>query len=402
MRDSSPPGSPVDDRPPVRTTGAQLTRIGLLLSLVVLVLGSLLFARYDWTGIPLSRSPERDVKVVSDSCTEIIEPYTTESGRVVGPVVVDEMQYMALVKYYRGTPRADLQVVCLYDPFTFRSGTSWIAHWLPFEEGVSLSLVNLSGTLLALWFLLLTLRALGHRPRVVLACGALFAVSWNVLFFGAAILVDATVVALVALGAYLLALRRPWLLCPILLLGYPIKETVGILVPVVLVWAFQEYRAGRRTLVAAAAPAVTAAVCFVVGVAFWRGALPAPDAAWPVTPNLSSLGWNMGNPFGLLALLLGAAPYVVLAFLGYRVRARAEGWFAGLVDWAVVGVVIALGINFWAFITVKTSPRLFWIGIPFCLVLAARWLAEGRAADRLGSLRLPAALVGPPEPEPAG
>ncbi|MFZ4516921.1 MAG: hypothetical protein ACOYOP_00920 [Microthrixaceae bacterium] len=372
-------------------------RIGLLLSLVVVALGSLLFGRYDWTGIPLARNPATDIKVVSERCTAQIQPYTTESGRVVGPIVIDEQQYMALVQYYRGVPRDQLQIGedhCLFDPFTFRSGTSWIAHWLPFEEGLSLSIVNLSGTLLALWFLLLTLRALGYSPRVVLTCGALFAVSWNVLFFGAAILVDATVVALVALGAYLLALRRPWLLCPVLLLGYPIKETVGILVPVLFVWAFQEYRAGRRTLARAAAPAVVAAACFVVGVAFWRGALPSPDAAWPVTPNLSSMGWNLGNPFGLIALLVGAFPYVVLAFLGYRVRARAEGWFHGLIDWAVVGVVIALGINFWAFITVKTSPRLFWIGIPFCLVLAARWLAQGRAGDSLERLRLPASLVG--------
>ncbi|MFM7070097.1 MAG: hypothetical protein ACKOYM_11645 [Actinomycetes bacterium] len=377
------------DRTALPTSTKQLRGIGAVLTLVVVVLGSLMFGRYDWTGLPLVRTSNTAVKVVSARCTERIHPYRTESGRVVGPIVVDEQQYLALVAYYRGVPRAELQVNCLYDPFTNRSGTSWIAHWLPFEEGLALGIVNTVMTVLALWMVLLGLRAAGHEPKVVLAGGLLFAVSWNTVFFSSAILVDSGVVALIALSWYLLVSKRPWWVWPIMLLGYPIKETVGIVVPVTVVWAWNEYRAGRRSALAAAGPAIAAAVAFVVGVAYWRGALPAPDAAWPVKPNVAAVLWNLGNGFGFVALALGALPLVVLSFWGYRVRARTDGWWSALIDPAAVGVLLAMGINFWAFITVKTSPRLFWIGFPFAVPLAARWLSQGRPWERLQRVRVP-------------
>lgn len=361
-------------------------RIGLALSVVTLLVGSVLFARYDWTGLPLIRAPQTDVKAVDENCTEIIQPYTTESGRVVEPVVSDEMQYMAMVLYYRGVPRSELQVQCFYDPWVYRSGTSWVASLLPLEEGLALGVVNAAMTLVGLWFVLLALRAQGRSARAILLGGLLYAVSWNVFFFGAAVLVDASVVAAVAVCWYLLCRDRPWLVWPVLLLGYPLKETVGVVVPVMAAWAWQEYRSGRRTLVGAGAPLAVASVAFVVGVLFWRQALPTPDAAWPVTPNLGSVAWNLGNPTGLGALLLGAGPLVLLSFLAYRVRARAEGWFTALIDPATVGVVVVLGVNFWSLITVKTSPRLFWIAFPFAISLAAGWFDQGRPREWLDRL----------------
>ena len=377
---------------PVVATGTFL-RIGALLTLAVLVVGSIHFARYDWTGLPLDRVPVTATKVVSERCTENIKPYTTESGRVISPVVVDEQQYLNLVRYYRGVPEKDLQLTCLYDPFTFRSGMSWIAHWLPFEEGLSLGITNTVMTLLGLWLILLALRAQRFGARTILAVGLAVAVSWNVLFFGTAVLVDSGAVAAIALCWYLLAIRRPWFVWPVLLLGYPLKETVGIVVPVILVWAWTEYRAGRRSLVSAAAPAVAAAVAFVVGVGVWRQVLPAPDAAWPVTPDISNFLHNLGDVISLGAFVVGAGVLLIPALLAFWRKLRSDGLVAAVVDPAVIGVLTALGICFWSFITVDLTPRLFWIGFPFAATLTARWLADGRPAEWLGRLRLPTALT---------
>ncbi|UDY34108.1 hypothetical protein [Dermatobacter hominis] len=358
-------------------------RIGLLLTLVVLVLGSLNFARYDWTGLPINRAPMTATKEVSASCVEQIQPYTTNSGRVVAPVVVDEQQYMNLVEYYRGVPVEDLQLNCLYDPFTFRSGTSWVAHFLPVEEGLALGLTNTAFTLLGVWLVLFALRAQGFSARAVLAAGVVFAVSWNVLMFGTGILVDSSVVAAIALCWFLLAIRRPWFVWPVLFLGYPLKETVGIIVPVILVWAWTEHRDQRRSLGRAFAPAIAAAVAFVVGVAVWRQVLPASDAAWPVTPNIQNTVHNLTDVISLGAFVVGVGPFVVPAFLAYLREARRTGWIRAVVDPAVVGVVVALGICFWSGITVDVTPRLFWIGTPFAATLVARWFSEGRPEEWL-------------------
>ena len=62
---------------------------------------------------------------------------------------------------------------------------------------------------------------------------------------------------------------------------------------------------------------------------------------------------------------------------------------AALTDPATVGVIMALGICGWTLITVDLTPRLFWIGYPFAVTLAARWLSDGRPAERLAALRIP-------------
>ncbi|MHB1139615.1 MAG: hypothetical protein ACYC2O_11705 [Microthrixaceae bacterium] len=375
------------------TSRRSMVVIGLVLTVATLLLGSVRFARYDWTNLPLDRAPLTAERQVGPDCLEQIHPYTTVSGRVISPVVVDEQQYLALVEYYRGTPVEDLQVTCFYDPFTNRSGMSWIAHWIPGDEGVALGITNTLMLLAALWLVLLSLRAQGSRPRSVLAAGVLYAVAWNPFFFGTGVLVETGVVAALALGWYLLTLRKVWWVWPILLLGYPLKETIGILVPVVWVWCWREYRVGRRTLAGALAPALVATIAFVVGVVFWRQQLPQPAAAWEVTPDLGDLFTNLFDLVSLASFAIGVLPLLVPAFLQYRRGVAQQGWIVALFDPAVVGVLGALGICGWAFITVDLTPRLFWIGFPFAVSLAARWFDAGRPAEWLEERRIPERLL---------
>jgi hypothetical protein len=382
-------------------TRNQFIATGLVLSLAVVVLGSVRFARYDWHGLPLERAPMERVVEVSERCTEVIRPYFTESGREIGPVVVDEQQYLALVAYFRGVPVEDLQVECLYDPFTNRSGMSWIAHWLPFEEGLSLGIVNLAAMLLATWFVVAALRAQGFTPRVVVAASTLFAVGWNTFFFASGLLIETGVLALIAVAWWLLAIRRPWFVLPIVLLGYPIKETIGLLVPVVAAWAWQEHKAGRRSTTELLALVVGVGLCFVAGVAYWRGALPQPDAAWEVTPNLTAVLHNLVELVSLLSFVVGVVPVYGPALLCFVRMVRRDGWWSSVVDPAVVGSALAVGIAGWSFITVDFTPRLVWIGFPLAASLTARWLTEGRPADLLDRLPMPAALAGP-SPAAAG
>ncbi len=376
-----------------RASVASVLRIGLLLTLVVLAIGSLKFARYDWSGLPLDRTPGTAVEVVDAGCTERVHPYVTESGRVVGPIVVDEQQYLNLVELYRGVPRSDLQLACLYDPFTFRSGTSWIAHFLPFEEGLALGVTNTFMTVLGVWSILFALRAQGFSSRVVLAVGVLVAASWNVLSFGTGLMVDPSVVAAVALCWLLLAMRRPWFVWPVLLLSYPLKETIGIVVPVLFVWAWREHRDRGEGIASAFAPAVAGAVAFVVGVAVWRQLLPAPDAAWPVTPDVSDLAHNLTDVVGLGAFALGVAPFLVLSVLSYRREALRSGWVAAAVDPAVAGVLLALGVSVVSAVTADLTARHFWTGVPFAATLSARWFSGGRPREWLEGLRRGGAVI---------
>jgi len=396
MSASVKPGAPEQS-----TSLSTLVRIGLILTLLVLLVGSVRFARYDWTGLPINRGSPGTERQVGD-CLERIGTYRTESGRIVDKIVVDEQQYLALVAYYRGTPLEDLQVACLYDPFTNRSGTSWIAHWLPVEEGLALGLVNTAMTVLGLWFILLALRRQGIGPPAILATGLLVALSWNTFYFGTGLLIDSGVVAAVALCWYLLCANRPWLVWPVLLLGYPLKESLGIVVPVLAVWSWNEWRSGRRSPAAAAAPALAGAVAFVVGVFFWRASLPEPGAAWEVTPDLADVLANAGDVISLMSFAVGVGPLLVPSILVWSQRRRTSGLVGATIDPATIGVLLGIGLCAWSFITVDLTPRIFWIAFPFAASLTAVWFSHGRPAaflERRALVRTLAGAVAVPEAE---
>lgn len=375
----------------VRAGVGSVVRIGLVLTVVMVAIGSLNFARYDWSGLPLHRTPTTAVREVGTDCTERIRPYTTESGREVGPIVVDEQQYLNLVERYRGVPRSDLQLACLYGPFAFRSATPWMAHLLPLEEGLALGITVSAMTVAGLWLVLFALRAQGFSARVILVTGAIVAVSWNVLLFGSGLLIDSSVVAAIALCWLLLALRRPWLVWPVLLVGYPFKETIGIVVPVLAAWAWTEHRDRGKPLAAAFSPAVAGAVAFGAGVLMWHRLLPTPDATWPMTPDPGIVVSNLTDAVGLVGLVLGAGPFLVPAYGELRRELHRSGPAVVATDPAVVGVLMAIGVTSWSLVAGDLTPRLFWIGVPFAATLVARWFSDGRPRvwlDRAERFRL--------------
>ncbi|MEI2638658.1 MAG: hypothetical protein V9F03_06645 [Microthrixaceae bacterium] len=371
-----------------RVSSSVTIRIGLVLTLAFAVIGSVRFARFDWTGLPLDRAPITSERQVGD-CLEKIKPYVTESGRVIKPVVVDEMQYLALVEHFRGVPDSELQVTCLYDPFTFRSAISWVAHWLPFDEALSLGLTNSFLTIVSIWLVVLTLREQKFTPRVIFAAGALYTVSWNLFYFGSVLLIDPGVVVALTLSWLLILKKRPWFVLPILALGYPLRDTFVIMIPVIWAWCWAQYRDEQRSRFECVSIAASSALVFFVSIPIWRAVLPQPAAAWEVTPDLTDVISNLGDPIGLMSFAVGVLPLALPSWFVFKRTRASKGWMAALTDPATVGVIMALGICGWTLITVDLTPRLFWIGYPFAVTLAARWLSDGRPAERLAALRIP-------------
>lgn len=368
-------------------SGRTAVKVALVLSLGVLLLASIRFARFDWTGIPLERGRAVQERVVSSECTEYIRPYTTSSGRTISPVSVDDQQYLSMVDLFSGTPRDELHVTCLLAPFTNRPALPWVAAMLPFDEAVSLGLVNLAMTLVATWAVVFTLRAQGVGVRATAMVGALFAISWNTLFFSSAMLVDAGVVALVAVGWLLLALRRPWWVAALLLASYPLKETAALLLlPPLVAWLAHEVVEGRRSKASAAAcaaAAVLASVASYVAASVW---FLDSDATWELAPSIGSFVNNVLAPVGVVTFLAGTAPLYVPALLRMRDRLRDVGWRTVAVEPAVVGVLVTLALLFWVTLAADLSSRFAWVGAPFAASLAAEWFEHGRPAAWLAGL----------------
>lgn len=373
-----------------RVSTRQFVRIGLAVSLVAIVVGSVQFARYDWTGIRFQRSPDSVDRTISEDCHEEIRPFVTSTGRIIAPSALDEQQYVSMIDRFRGS--TDLQVECFYEPFTDRAAVPWLASQLPVEDALSLGLVNTAFLLAGTWFVLAALVAQGFRARVVLAVGLLLTANWVVFAFGTSLLIESAPFAVLALCWLLISQRRWWWVVPVIAVGVLLKETAVLALPPLWIALLPaSARAGglvRRVLPALAATAA-ALVAYLV-----RGAFgPEPGAAWPTGIDLGLLSFNL-TPTGLGVLVLGLAPLLVPALLWFRRRVGEVGWVEASLDPAVVGVVAGLGLLGWILITADLSPRFFWPCFPFAATLAARWCSEGRAAERLERLPMPRALVG--------
>lgn len=381
----------------VPTGGAVAVRIALVLTLLVLVLASVRFARFDWSGLPLDRQPVTVVREVSGDCVERIEPYETSSGRTISPVTVDEEQYLSMVAYYRGARLDELAVTCQLDPFVRRAATPWLAHLLPGDEGVALGTVNLLSVLIATWATVFALRAQQHRARVIAVVGTLFAVGWNTFFFGSAVLTDAGGVALVAVCWLLLCLRRPWWLWPVLLVSYPVRETAAVVVLGILAaWTLAELRAssarpagGHRSTAAVLAPFAAAVAAALASVVIARAWFLEGEATWNLGPSVGAFTNNLFGPVGIASFLIATVPLFLPALLAARDRIRADGWTATLGEPAVVGVVLTAGLCAWVSLAADLSPRFAWIGFPVAASLAATFFDHGRGSELVERLPVP-------------
>lgn len=353
--------------------------IAVVLSIGVLVVGSVRFARLDWSGLPLTRAPIAQDRIIDAECSVHLRPYVTASGRTISPVTVDEQQYLAMVQALKGVPRNQLQVGCLLAPFATRTAVPWLASLLPFDEAVGLGVVNLVMTLIATWAIVLTLRAQGAGVRPTAVVAGLFAVSWNTFMFGSALLVDAGAVALVALCWLAVASRRPWLVPAVLLVSYPVKETVALVVLVPLAaWCWNEVRSSRRTSAGAVGLIGTAALATLVSFAAADRWFLDARSVWPLSPSTDALIDNLLSPVGLVAFLIGVVPLFGPALLVIRRRLDGSRWFDVVSDPAVAGVAVTALLLVWVTLAADLSARFGWVGMPYAASLAVIWFDSGR------------------------
>lgn len=367
----------------------QIVRVGVALTLIVLVLASVRFARYDWTGIPLGLLPDTVEREVSEDCTEEVGTFVTDRGRTIQPVSVDDEQYMSMVAMFRGADRGELQSECLYSPYVSRFAQPFLASLLPLDEAAALATINLLCMLIAVWAMLLALRAQGVSPRVLVAVGVLFALNWNTLFSSSVIMTDPGILAAVTVGWWLVVSRRLWAALLLVAVAVPVRETVLALVPVLLAAGFQQYRHDRDILRFGAYVAACLVIP-VVALVGWGLLAFGADANWGSAPRLSVALFNLGTP-SIVTVFIAGAPLYLPAYLQLRDRVRGTGVLRATTEPAAAGVLVATALCLWALGSADMSPRFLWVGFPFAAAMTADWLGQGHLRslmDRLAPERL--------------
>lgn len=313
--------------------------------------------------------------------------YDGELDRDIGAVSFDVYEYHAYVEHFRG----DFDRYPIYGPWRWRLVPSWVAAWTPIDNpadayaAVSLAMLVLGGAALVA-----AAARNGFGPRRQMATGALYAVSFPLLWYGTSGYVDGSVVAALCVALYLVQSRRWWLFLAFLPVGLLVKETFIIIVPVAATYLWARASSRRDWL-----PLTLGAIGVVA--ATWIGirlALTTPRTLdW--MPRWHRWGWNISRPEAIGSFLLTCGVIVPLALYGARKliveRERSpesRDAFARNLH-LVVGLAMGLAVAFHGFITAYADGRHAWTTYPFATILAvmagSEWLARRRNATPVGS-----------------
>lgn len=303
--------------------------------------------------------------------------FVTAEGDGYLQLVTDHVEYFRLVEHYAGTgPAPDTA------PFTGRIVAPWLAAQLPLSAPVALAVVDLLMLGVGLASLLLLLRSWGISRPVLALSAAAYALSFPVLWYGAANWVDPASVGLIGL-CVLAAYRRWWLGVLALVPAVLTKESalVCVLFGVALELARPGSTPRRIRLARAGAWLAGAAVSWWLLAALTIDS-PVVFAPW-VPGNLDVLvdvvAVNMRNLGGLSHVFMtGFVPLAILA--GVWVTRRRWPIPRHVLVPLLAGALGALALSALALVGALWDGRLIWATYPFLLPIGAWMLEDQRRA----------------------
>lgn len=294
--------------------------------------------------------------------------YDGELDRNIKAVSFDVYSYHAYVEHFRG----DFDRYPIYGPWRWRLVPSWIAAWTPIDNPadayatVSMAIMVLGGAALVA-----ASARNGFGPRRQLATGALYALSFPMFWYGTAGYVDGCVAAALCIGLYLVQSRRWWLFLAFLPVGFLVKETYLIIVPVAAVYLWVRARERRDWV-----PLTAAAVGIVAVTWFGVRALLTTPRTLDWLPRWSAFTWNLSRPEAVGSFVLTCGLIVPLGlYAAWRLVAARDTDGAGRDAFArnlhlVVGLGLGLAVAAHGFLAAYADGRHAWTTYPFGTILA--------------------------------
>ena len=315
------------------------TRVLVLLSLAIVLLGLPRFNRNDW----------------------LIGALTTQGKEATGHLA-DAGKYMATVDWIRGESSHGT----LYAPYSYRVLFTALASRLPFDSMTSINVLNvlfLVGTLILLYRLQETL---GIQTRSALWGCALFVFSFPTFYYGTVGYIDPGFLFLLALGLNLIYGKIWWAAALTVGLGLLGKEGTIMLMPALGVALWQETRSWKTTL-------GWLFVATGLWIALWYGVRALVPVAnqfqWSISLDL--LLTNLGRPRSWLTLIMsGSTLLVPFLLLLLRRQPLARPTMKGTYGPLWTGLGVAIGYYMYSWTTAYVDGRMLWPVYLFAIPIA--------------------------------
>ncbi|MFA6472649.1 MAG: hypothetical protein WCU00_11480, partial [Candidatus Latescibacterota bacterium] len=271
-------------------------------------------------------------------------------------------QYIDMTLYFRGEKPAD----GIHSPYAYRPLVPLLASKLPFEAMTAINLINLAAIVAAMisLYCILAWLKFGFRLRVI-GCG-MFVVSFPTFYYTTIGFIDPVAVFIMAIGLYLIFLRKWVWLAVAVFFGTLVKETSIVLVLALAIYLFFDRRLFTKE--GLALPLIFLA--FAAGLYISRTLIPvSPGYVW--IPSFDNLMSNLLRPRSSLSFLLSfGVPGIVSVFIFHY---RKTGWFHERLAETlclIAGVAIAIILHIYSMIAAFADGRIIWLSYPFLIPLA--------------------------------
>ncbi len=154
-------------------------------------------------------------------------------NKFVGIKPFDIEQYEIYVKYFRGEKKLADQ---LEGPFSYRPFVPFVASFLPFDPLTSINITNLIFVSIGLIFLIKLLIKLEFNDREITIGSLIFIFSFPLFYYTTSGYIDASLIGIMLISNYFLFTNRYFIFIMSFIIGILIKETILILLPVLIVY----------------------------------------------------------------------------------------------------------------------------------------------------------------------
>lgn len=291
---------------------------------------------------------------------------------VPNPGPGDSTQYRLYVEFFRGADVADdLRIASTWRPLV-----PFLASFLPFGAMTALNVVNFLALAVALPFLHRTLEALSlSRPAVWIGC-FLFVYSFPTLYYATIGYVDAMLVGLLVVGAYLMLKERWGLLGALVVAGTFAKEGIAVLLPPIAVYVFLHKQRAALLI------PLLYLLLYALITAFIHAWAPgsAHTQFWSPGPDQLAMNATRFRAWASVLLSFGL-PGLLACWTLVRYQSLPRPFWHRLAPFAA-GFAAAVATCVFAFLSAYVDGRTLWASYPFAIPLGMvavdRWLLHRR------------------------
>lgn len=278
----------------------------------------------------------------------------------------DSKEYISIVEYYKG----NIAVDSLNTPFTYRAAVPYLASKMPFKPMTALNIINVISLIISYFFLFQLLQFLKFNDIEKIIGSFLYIISFPLYYYGAIGYLDPVFILFITGGVYFLIVKNYTMTTLFLVMGTFVKETIIILLLLMILDYFLNSKRNRNDLVIL----TISGIAFVLVFGLTRKLIPiSSNFLW--IPNLDTFNDNIHRIRTFSSYLLSfGIPGILSTFFILRMKNFESIIEKRLRNLLVSGFILTNLLFVYAMFSAYSDGRFIWPSYVFNIPMALWFL----------------------------